>query len=546
MAGKGTNRRERSESGSSSRSIGGTSGPKGAEASNWRRSSSRRLEKETGGHETGGSAGCRLEEGAAGERSEAESSGRRKRLLVTGAGGFCGSHAVRHFARAGWEIVACVRPGSTPFWADPAKRPDWFVAADAVDATDAMNVMDAVGAADAVDEMEAVDATDAVDAVNAADSLDAPGAETGVDSSDVLNASDVSNSLDAPDAPDASNAVDHADASDDGAPGSSSLAFASRPARDEPEWLSLVRLEALDLSEPGSDSLSELLRRTRPDAVLHLAGLNAAGPSWADPSGYLDLNLMGTVRLLEAVRASGHPCRIVVAGSMLGGSADGPPPVKPLHPYALSKAMQAQAALGWHALYGLDVLVAIPSNLVGPGPSAGLSRLLARYAVACERTAAQAGDPAQAAPAANPSLPGRSDAANPSLSGRSDAVADPAPSAAAETQAPPPFRLSSATEARDFLDVRDAMTGYEMLLERGTAGRSYAMASGRMTPLGELAELYRELAAVPLPMEIGGSTAASPEPIDASALRALGWAPRIPLRQSAQDTLEDCRAAGSA
>ncbi|WP_194843317.1 NAD-dependent epimerase/dehydratase family protein [Paenibacillus sp. B01] len=531
MIGKGTSRREISDSGSSSRSIGGTSGPKGAEASNWRRSSSRRLKKETSGHETGGSAGCRLEEGAAGERSEAGSSGRRKRLLVTGAGGFCGSHAVRHFARAGWEIVACVRPGSTPFWADPAKRPDWFVAADAVDATDAMNVMDAVGA---------------TDAVNAADSVDAPGAEAGVDSSDVLNASDVSNSLDAPDALDASNAVDHADASDDGAPGSSSLAFASRPGRDEPEWLSLVRLEALDLSEPGSDSLSELLRRTRPDAVLHLAGLNAAGPSWADPSGYLDLNLMGTVRLLEAVRASGHPCRIVVAGSMLGGSADGPPPVKPLHPYALSKAMQAQAALGWHALYGLDVLVAIPSNLVGPGPSAGLSRLLARYAAACERTAAQAGNSAEAPPASDPSLPGRSDAADPSLPGRSDAVADLAPSAAAETQAPPPFRLSSATEARDFLDVRDAMTGYETLLERGAAGRSYAMASGRMTPLGELAELYRELAAVPLPMEIGGSTAASPEPIDASALRALGWAPRIPLRQSAQDTLEDCRAAGSA
>ena len=34
------------------------------------------------------------------------------RILITGAAGFVGSHVVRRFLRAGWEVAALVRPGS--------------------------------------------------------------------------------------------------------------------------------------------------------------------------------------------------------------------------------------------------------------------------------------------------------------------------------------------------------------------------------------------------------------------------------------------------
>ena len=51
-----------------------------------------------------------------GNRSEGEqkNGAAARRLLITGAGGFCGSHAVRHFAAAGYEVHAVVRPGSLP------------------------------------------------------------------------------------------------------------------------------------------------------------------------------------------------------------------------------------------------------------------------------------------------------------------------------------------------------------------------------------------------------------------------------------------------
>ncbi|OXM17105.1 NAD-dependent epimerase/dehydratase family protein [Paenibacillus herberti] len=333
------------------------------------------------------------------------------RLFITGANGFCGSHAVSHFAAAGWEVVAGVRPGSQPFWAKSGSAPAWFSKA----------------------------------------------AESGVKS------------------------------------GLAPERFSEARAPGH------VSIEPCDLSGSGGDSLRQLIARIRPDAILHLAGLNAAAPSWTDPTGYIEVNVMGTLRLLEAVRAADHPCRIIVAGSMLGSALREGEALSPPHPYSLSKSLQAAAALSWHAMYGMEVIVAVPSNLVGPGPSTGLIRLLARYAASCEGAAISGSQPS------------------------------------------PVFRLSSATEQRDFLDVRDAVRAYETLLERGIPGRSYAMASGRMTSLGELAELYVELSTVPLQLEIGESHAVSPLPTDSSALRELGWQPLIMLRQSVEDTLTDSR-----
>ncbi|MFC4099627.1 NAD-dependent epimerase/dehydratase family protein [Paenibacillus xanthanilyticus] len=259
-----------------------------------------------------------------------------------------------------------------------------------------------------------------------------------------------------------------------------------------------VEWRASDLTAPSE--VKALLADARPDAVLHLAGVNAVGPSWDDPASALEANLMGTVYVLEAIRASGRPIRAIVAGSMLryplpsGTQAPAPP-----HPYGLSKSLQVLAAQSWAAMYGMDVIVAEPGNLIGPGRSRGIVALLARYAAETEL-------------------------------------------AAERGEAPPPaFRLSSRTERRDMLDVRDAIRAYELLLTGGESGRVYPLASGSMITLGELADSFARLAHAPLAFEVGSSAAPSPLPADTSALTALGWAPSIPLAQSASDTLEQMR-----
>lgn len=274
------------------------------------------------------------------------------------------------------------------------------------------------------------------------------------------------------------------------------------PSCADAPWLALAdQVVYGDLNDAGQ--ANEALAAAMPDYVLHLAGLNAAGPSWNDPAAVLRTNVMGTVHLLEAVRRlpGGERRRVLVAGSMLRFPlpGNGEPPAPP-HPYSLSKTMQVLAAQSWAVLYGLGVVVAEPSNLIGPGRSAGLCALIARYAAAAERAAAE-------------SLP-----------------------------PPEPMRLSSRTERRDLLDVRDAMRAYELLLLQGESGRVYPVASGWMRPLGELADAFAMLASCPLHWSVSGSEAPSPEPSDTAAIRALGWSPRIPLEQSLRDTLDDARA----
>lgn len=272
-----------------------------------------------------------------------------------------------------------------------------------------------------------------------------------------------------------------------------------RPGSAPPEAAAGCTVVGCDLAD--RQAVAKSIAKISPDAVLHLAGANHAGASWKDPAGYLEANLMGTVHLLEAVRLSAPSCRIIVAGSMLGYRLpeDGPP--RPPHPYSLSKTFQRAAALSWHSMYGMDIIAAEPCNLIGPGPSGGLNALLARYAAACEKAAAEGEEP------------------------------------------PLPFPLSSRTEKRDFLDVRDAVRGYEAILRGGLSGATYAMGSGRMRSLGELADLYLSLAACPLEIQAGDSEAASPPPADASALAALGWSAGISLEQSCADTLEEARRA---
>ena len=98
-----------------------------------------------------------------------------------------------------------------------------------------------------------------------------------------------------------------------------------------------------------------------PDAVAHLAGASSVGASFADPLGTWDVNLGGTLALLEALREAAPEARalIVSSGEVHGRVAPedlpvGPDtPMRPLSPYGASKAAADLAAGQYRASYGL-------------------------------------------------------------------------------------------------------------------------------------------------------------------------------------------------
>src|SRR5687768_12646993 len=71
------------------------------------------------------------------------------------------------------------------------------------------------------------------------------------------------------------------------------------------------RLIEGDLRRP-EDLARALAASGRPDVVVHVAALAGVRPSLAEPVRFWDVNVMGTVQLLEACRAAGVP-RLVFA-----------------------------------------------------------------------------------------------------------------------------------------------------------------------------------------------------------------------------------------
>lgn len=109
------------------------------------------------------------------------------------------------------------------------------------------------------------------------------------------------------------------------------------------------------------------------DWVFHQAALGSVPRSVAEPVRYHEVNVMGTVQVLEAARAAGSVRRVIYAGS---SSAYGDPPVDgakvetmpplPRSPYAATKLGGEHAMRAWAHSYGLDTAVLRYFNIFGP------------------------------------------------------------------------------------------------------------------------------------------------------------------------------------
>jgi len=93
--------------------------------------------------------------------------------------------------------------------------------------------------------------------------------------------------------------------------------------------------------------------------VFHFAGIGDIVPSIERPAEYMDANVQGTVRVLEAARAAGVAKLVYAASSSCYGLAAVPTaedhPINPEYPYALSKYLGEMAVLHWHRVYHMPV-----------------------------------------------------------------------------------------------------------------------------------------------------------------------------------------------
>lgn len=262
------------------------------------------------------------------------------------------------------------------------------------------------------------------------------------------------------------------------------------------------------LDGPGwRDHVAEL----RPDAVYHLAAQASVPASWADPATTVRVNVEGTLHVLLACRDAAVGRVLMVSSSDVYGQvpeASQPlresAPLRPVTPYAASKAAAEQLAVQAHLGWGLDVVRVRPFNHLGPGQDDRfVAGALAARVVDAER---------------------------PDGAGR--------------------VAVGNLSAKRDFTDVRDVVRAYRLALVGGEAGEVYHVCSGRAVAIAALAETMVRLAVRPVEL-VTDPALLRPVDVpllvgDAGRLRAAtGWAPEIPLEQTLCDLLEDYRRRGA-
>jgi GDPmannose 4,6-dehydratase len=124
-----------------------------------------------------------------------------------------------------------------------------------------------------------------------------------------------------------------------------------------------------DLSDSGS--LVNLIRRIEPDEVYHLGAQSHVKVSFEIPEYTADATGMGTVRILEAIRASGVEARFYQASSSeMFGSAPPPQsestPFHPRSPYGVSKVFSYWMTVNYREAYGLFASNGILANHESP------------------------------------------------------------------------------------------------------------------------------------------------------------------------------------
>lgn len=242
-------------------------------------------------------------------------------------------------------------------------------------------------------------------------------------------------------------------------------------------------------------TIADAVARIRPDLVIHAAGKTPPAPAH---ELYL-ANTRATRYLLEALEASGHPCRVVLAGSAaeLGRVPEERLPVGEDHPcsasdpYGLSK--WAATRLGLMAEPPLDVMIARIFNPIGPGLPR--SQAFGRFAAI---------------------------------------LADP-------SRDPSPMKVGGLDARRDFLDVRDVASALIALAIAGRPRTVYHVGMGTSRTIGEgLRELVR-LSGRRVEIQADGPARG---PLDSRAAigrirEDTGWAPRFPWETSLRDLWDE-------
>ncbi len=264
--------------------------------------------------------------------------------------------------------------------------------------------------------------------------------------------------------------------------------------------------EVSDLDLAKESDIRMLLASHRPTQIYHLAAQSSVAVSWKDPELTVDVNIKGVLHLLEAIRCvEDYYPRILLVGSgeEYGIQRSGNitvPEDAPLHPsnmYAVTKACQNMIGSVYARAYGMGIVMVRAFNHIGVGQSPQF--VAADFALQIAEMEAGFRDPV--------------------------------------------MKVGNLAAKRDFSDVRDVVRAYVMLMEKGIAGETYNVGSGKAVSIQELLDILLEQSRESIIVE---QDASRMRPSDVPAIAAditklqedTGWKPEYTLEETLRTMLD--------
>ena len=259
-----------------------------------------------------------------------------------------------------------------------------------------------------------------------------------------------------------------------------------------------------DLNILNKEEIVSLLFEARPDYIFHLAAQSSVGMAWKNPLLTIDINIKGSVNVMDAVRELYYKPRVLLIGSgeEYGHIKEGEIPIReenrirPGNIYAATKACQNMIGNIYAQAYDMEVMMVRAFNHIGPSqaPIFVVSDFC-RQVAEIERGIRE-----------------------------------------------PVMYVGNLNARRDFTDVRDVVEAYGLLAEHGKAGETYNVGRGEAVSIKEILEMIIALSGHDIKIEIDKNKL---RPVDVPIIEAdiskisslTGWEPKIPLKQTIEETL---------
>ena len=214
-----------------------------------------------------------------------------------------------------------------------------------------------------------------------------------------------------------------------------------------------IKISIIDMID--KNALRASVQDFSPDYVLHLAAFSSVAYSWKYPSESFTNNSTIFLNLIEAIREVNIQCRILSIGSSeeYGDVAhkDLPlresQPVDPISPYAVARVSQELLSKAYVKAFGMNIILTRSFNHIGPMQDD-------RFVV-------------------------------PSFIKR---IVDIKKSGNVEGT----IETGDLSIIRDFVDVRDVVEAYYILLEKGVPGEIYNICSGKPLRLSEIIDIISD------------------------------------------------------